>query len=166
MALRPLPLAVSPSPAPVCPSPATIKGRGAPLGHHHTHLALNRVLSSPQLPSTERLLHRLFPTVAQLCPTLYRPLVLSMRLTSVPSPFPSTIVRFHARGRRSGRSPASLPWDGDCGPPWTGATRGPWARGLGPRISFRKIIPGNSNFGHFALRPLCFFKINPQSNQL
>jgi hypothetical protein len=39
--------AVSPSPAPKYPSPATIKGRGARPGHHHTHLALNRLLSSP-----------------------------------------------------------------------------------------------------------------------
>jgi hypothetical protein len=28
---------------------------------------------------------------------------------------------------------------------------------------FRKTIPGNSNFWHFALRPLIFFNINPQS---
>jgi hypothetical protein len=49
MTLRLLPPAVSPSPAPVCPSPATIKGRGAPPGHHHTHLALNRLLLSPQI---------------------------------------------------------------------------------------------------------------------
>jgi hypothetical protein len=28
---------------------------------------------------------------------------------------------------------------------------------------FRKTIPGNSNFRHFALRPLIFFNINPQS---
>jgi hypothetical protein len=28
---------------------------------------------------------------------------------------------------------------------------------------FSKIIPGNSIFRHFALRPLIFFKINPQS---
>jgi hypothetical protein len=45
-----------PSPAPVCPSLATIKGRGAPPDHHHTHLALNRVLLSPQRP-----LHRAPP---------------------------------------------------------------------------------------------------------
>jgi hypothetical protein len=36
------------------PPPAPIKGRGAPLGHHHTHLALNHVLSSPRLLLTER----------------------------------------------------------------------------------------------------------------
>jgi hypothetical protein len=28
---------------------------------------------------------------------------------------------------------------------------------------FRKTIPGNSNFRHFALRPLIFFNINLQS---
>jgi hypothetical protein len=39
-----------PLPTPVCPSPATIKGRGAPLGHHHTHPALNCSLPSPQRP--------------------------------------------------------------------------------------------------------------------
>jgi hypothetical protein len=31
------------------------------------------------------------------------------------------------------------------------------------RFSFRKTIPGNSNFWHFALRPLNFSNINPQS---
>jgi hypothetical protein len=51
MALRLLPSAISPSPAPVCPSPGTIKGRGAPPGHHHTHLAINRLLPSPQRPT-------------------------------------------------------------------------------------------------------------------
>jgi hypothetical protein len=56
MALRLLPPAVSPSPAPVCPSPTTIKGWGAPPGHHHTHLAHNRLLPSPQRP-----LHRAPP---------------------------------------------------------------------------------------------------------
>jgi hypothetical protein len=56
MVLRPLPSAISPSPAPVCPPPATIKGRGAPPGHHHTHPTLNRVLPSPQHP-----LHRASP---------------------------------------------------------------------------------------------------------
>jgi hypothetical protein len=40
-----------------CPPAAPIKGRGAPPGHHHTHLALNRVLPSPQLLLSER--HRL-----------------------------------------------------------------------------------------------------------
>jgi hypothetical protein len=67
-------------------------------------------------------------------------------------------LRFHARERRSGRSPASLSRDGDRGPPWTGAARGPQARGLGSLVSFRKIIPENSNFGHFAQKPLCFLK--------
>jgi hypothetical protein len=38
--------------------------------------------------------------------------------------------------------------------------------GLGPRVSIRKIIPGNYNFEHFALRPLDFFRINPQSKNL
>jgi hypothetical protein len=33
-------------------------------------------------------------------------------------------------------------------------------------FSFRKTIPGKSNFGHFALRPLGFFEINPQSMNL
>jgi hypothetical protein len=50
MALRLLPLAVSPSLAPVCPSPATIKGRGAPPSHHHTHPSLNCSLPSSQRP--------------------------------------------------------------------------------------------------------------------
>jgi hypothetical protein len=53
---RLLPPAVSPSLAPMCPSLATIKGRGAPPGHHHTHLALNRLLLSLQRP-----LHRAPP---------------------------------------------------------------------------------------------------------
>jgi hypothetical protein len=90
------------------------------------------------------------------------------RSGSPPSPlhFSSTAVRFLAQGRRFGRSPTSLPRDGDRGPPWTGAAHGPRAHGLGPRVSFRKIIPGNSNFGHFALRPLGFSKINPQSKNL
>jgi hypothetical protein len=43
---------------------------------------------------------------------------------------------------------------------------GPRTHELGPRVSFRKIIPGNSNFRHFAFRPLGFFKINPQSKNL
>jgi hypothetical protein len=30
-------------------------------------------------------------------------------------------------------------------------------------FSFRKTIPGKSNFGYFAHRPLSFFEINPQS---
>jgi hypothetical protein len=30
-------------------------------------------------------------------------------------------------------------------------------------VFFRKIIPENSNFWHFPLRPLIFFNINPQS---
>jgi hypothetical protein len=50
MALRPLPPAVSPSLAPVCPSLTTIKGRGAPPGHHHTHLAIICSLLSRQRP--------------------------------------------------------------------------------------------------------------------
>jgi hypothetical protein len=33
-------------------------------------------------------------------------------------------------------------------------------------FSFRKTIPGKSNFGHFTLRPLGFFEINPQSMNL
>jgi hypothetical protein len=39
-------------------------------------------------------------------------------------------------------------------------------RGLGSRVSFRKIILGNSNFQHFAFRPLGFSKINPLSKNL
>jgi hypothetical protein len=37
---------------------------------------------------------------------------------------------------------------------WAGAVHG---------FFFSKIIPGNSNFWHFALRPLIFSNINPQS---
>jgi hypothetical protein len=43
---------------------------------------------------------------------------------------------------------------------------GPRTRGLATRVSFRKIIPGNSNFRHFAFSPLGFSKINPQSKNL
>jgi hypothetical protein len=147
MALRLLPPAVSPSPAPVCPSPATIKGRGAPPGHHHTHPTLNCSLLSPQRPP-----HRAPPPpiVPHRRPVMSDPppppLAAGEAHRRPPLPFPSTVVRFHARGRRSGRSPASLLQDGDRGPPWTDAARGPRTRGLGPRVSFRKIIPGNSNF--------------------
>jgi hypothetical protein len=52
-----------------------------------------------------------------------------------PLPFPSTGVRFLTRGRHSGRSPVSFLRDGNRGPPWTGAARG-------PRVSFTKTIPG------------------------
>jgi hypothetical protein len=37
--------------------------------------------------------------------------------------------------------------------------RNPRTRGLGPRVFFRKTIPGKSNFGRFALKPLGFPKI-------
>jgi hypothetical protein len=40
---------------------------------------------------------------------------------------------------------------------WAGAVHG---------FSFRKTIPRKSNFGLFALRPLGFFEINPQSMDL
>jgi hypothetical protein len=81
-----------------------------------------------------------------------------VRLTSVPSPF------FLNRGEvpRTGtpfRSFSSEPSrDGARDPPWTGAARGPRARGLDPHVSFRKIILGNSNFGHFAFGPTVFPK--------
>jgi hypothetical protein len=163
MALRLLPPAISPSPASVCPSPPTIKGRGVPPGHRHTHLTLNRLLPSPQRP-----LHRappplIVPQHRSVVSDLPPPHLQLVRLTSSPLHFSSTTVRFRARGCRSGRSPVSLPRDGDRGPPWTGAARGPWAHGLSPWVSFRKIIPENPNFGHFAFRPLGFSKINPQS---
>jgi hypothetical protein len=160
MALRLLPPAVSPSPAPVCPPGHYKRMRSTPRPSPHSPhpQLLTSESTAPTPPSVPH--HR--PVVSDPPP----PSLAAGEAHLRPLHFSSTVVRFRARGRRSGRSPASLPWDGDCGPPWTGATRGPWARGLGPRISFRKIIPGNSNFGHFALRPLCFFKINPQSNQL
>jgi hypothetical protein len=87
MVLSLLPPAVSPSPAPVCPSTATIKGRGAPPGHHHTHLALNRLL-----PSLQRPLHRAPPPpiVPHRRPVVSDPpppLLQLVRVTSVPSPF-------------------------------------------------------------------------------
>jgi hypothetical protein len=113
--------------------------------------------------STECLLRRVFPTVARSCPTLCHPLLPPVRLTSVPSPFFLNRGEVPCTGMPFRPIPASLPRDSDCGPPWTGAARGPRARGLGPRISLRNIIPGNSNFRHFALSPLCFSKINPQS---
>jgi hypothetical protein len=47
---------------------------------------------------------------------------------------------------------------------WAGAVHGLVDSVHG--FSFRKTIPGKSNFGHFALRPLGFFKINPQSMDL
>jgi hypothetical protein len=87
MALRPLPLAVSPSLAPVCPSLATIKGRGAPPGHHHTHPTLICSLPSPQRPP-----HRAPPPLVVPHRHLSMsvpppPLLQSVRLTTVPSPF-------------------------------------------------------------------------------
>jgi hypothetical protein len=75
----------------------------------------------------------MFPTVARLCPTLRRPPVPLVRLTSVPSPFFLNHGEVPRTGTRSGRSPVSLPRDGDRGPPWAGAARGRRARGPGPR---------------------------------
>jgi hypothetical protein len=70
MALRPLPPAVCPTLAPACPSPATIKGRGAPPGHHHTHPTLICSLSSLQRPP-----HRAppLPVVPHRCPVMSVP---------------------------------------------------------------------------------------------
>jgi hypothetical protein len=166
MALRPLPLAISPSPTTVCPLSHYKRTRSTPRPSAHS--------PHPQLRASE-FVAPTPPSVSSAdcsppSPDCVRPsAALSChRSGTPPSPlhFPTTVVRFHARERRSGRSPTSLPRDGDRGPPWTGAARGPRARGLGPRIFFRKIIPRNSNFGHFELRPLCFSKINPQSKNL
>jgi hypothetical protein len=165
MALRPLPPAISPSPAQVCPPPsATIKGRGAPPGHHHTHLALNRVLPSPQLPLPERLLHRLFATVAQLCPTLRRPLLPPVRLTSVSSPFFLNRGEVPHTGTPFRPISGEPPRDGDRGPPWAGAAHGPQARGPGPRpllLENNLLINISENF---VKKPLRFFEINPRSS--
>jgi hypothetical protein len=102
MALRLLLPTVSPSPTPVCPSPATIKGRGAPPAITTLtppSIARFRVRN---VQPTERLLRRLFPTVARSCPTLRRPLLPPVRLTTVSSPFslnhgevPRTGAPFH-----------------------------------------------------------------------
>jgi hypothetical protein len=83
MALRPLPSAVSPSLTPACPSPATIKGRGAALGHHHTHPAL--ICS---LPSLQRPPHRAPP----LSVVPHRPPVMS-----IPPPPPLAAGEAHRR---------------------------------------------------------------------
>jgi hypothetical protein len=163
MALRLLPPAIFPSPALVCPSPPTIKGQGVAPGHRHTDLTLNRLLPSPQRPLHRAPPPRIIPQHRSVVSNPPPPNMQLVRLTSSPLHFSSTAVRFHARGRRSGRSPVSLPRDGDRGPPWTGTARGPRARGLGPWVSLRKIIPGNPNFRHFAFRPLSFSKVNPQS---
>jgi hypothetical protein len=149
MVLRPLPSVISPTLAPACPSTATIKGRGAPPGHHHTHPTLICSLPSLQCPP-----HRVPPppvvphrrsAVSVPPPPLLQP----VRLTAVPSPFFSTAVRFHARGCHSGRSPASRLQGGVRGPPWTDAARGPPHRGLGPRNFPLKIKSGNRLFREF-----------------
>jgi hypothetical protein len=163
MALRLLPSAVSPPP-PWCAFPSHYKRTRSTPGHHHTHLALNRLLLSPQRP-----LHRappppIVPHRRPSCSTLHRPLLQPVRLTAVPSPF--FLNRSELPRTGNNRPPTSLLRDGDRGPLWTGAARGPRARGLGPWVSFRKVITGNSNFGHFALRHLGFSKINPQSKNL
>jgi hypothetical protein len=76
-----LPPAISPSPAPVCPSPTTIKGRGAPPGHHHTHPTLNHLL-----PSLQRPVHRAPPP----------PIVLHHRMImSDPPPPPLAVGEAH-----------------------------------------------------------------------
>jgi hypothetical protein len=70
-----------PPPAPACPSPTTIKGRGAPPGHHHTHPALICSLSSLQ-----RSPHRAPPP----------PIVPHHRLAvSDPSPTPLAVGEAH-----------------------------------------------------------------------
>jgi hypothetical protein len=87
----------------------------------------------------------------------------------------------HAVSRPSRRHPrGKLPWPGaaarpSSGEPLPSATMEsmvePWTghpdevHGLVDLVHgffFRKTIPGNSNFQHFALRPLIFFNINPQ----
>jgi hypothetical protein len=50
-----------------------------------------------------------------------------------------------------------------AGPPWTEAGRGPWPVDRVHGFFLAKIIPENSIFWHFALRPLIFNNINPQS---
>jgi hypothetical protein len=50
-----------------------------------------------------------------------------------------------------------------AGPPWTEAGRGPWPVDRVHGFFLAKIIPENSIFWHFALRPLIFSNINPQS---
>jgi hypothetical protein len=88
MVLRSLPPVISPSPCPGVPLPGHYKK-----GEEHPSVittltppsfALSRVRN---VHPTERLLRRLFPTVARPCPTLHRPLLQPMRLTAVPSPF-------------------------------------------------------------------------------
>jgi hypothetical protein len=50
-----------------------------------------------------------------------------------------------------------------AGPPWTEVGRGPRPVYRVHDFFLTKIIPGNSIFWHFALRPLIFSNINPQS---
>jgi hypothetical protein len=50
-----------------------------------------------------------------------------------------------------------------AGPPWTEVGRGPRPVYRVHGFFLTKIIPGNSIFWHFALRPLIFSNINPQS---
>jgi hypothetical protein len=153
MALRPLPLAVSPSPASACPSPTTTKGRGAPPGHHHTHPALICSLPSPQ-----RSCHRAPPpSIVPHC----RPAV------SDPPPPPLAAGEAHRyplplfpqprRGSTHGgtipailrRATTEMVSVVHCGPVPPTVHK---LVDLVHAFSFRKTIPGNSNFQHFALR--------------
>jgi hypothetical protein len=87
MALRPLLSAVSPLLTPACPSLAPIKWR-APTSGFTGPLASSLLFSPrPSTARTERLLHRFFPTDARPFPSLRRPHLQRVRLTTIPSPF-------------------------------------------------------------------------------
>jgi hypothetical protein len=155
VALRPLPPAVFTSLAPACPSPATIKGRGAPPGHHHTHPALICSLSSPQRPP-----HRAPP-----------PPVVPHRRPAMSVPPPPPLVAGEAH-----RHPLPL-----CPQPRRGSTHG----GAVPAILRRaaseevsavhrtvdsvhgifcsKLNPRIPLFRPLCKKPLYFLSINPQS---
>jgi hypothetical protein len=78
-----------------------------------------------------------------------------------PPLFSSTAARFHAQGtvpailRRTASETVSVVHRGPAPPTVHGLVD------LIHRFSFRKTIPENFNFWHFALRPLNFFNINP-----
>jgi hypothetical protein len=87
-------------------------------------------------------------------------------LAYLPFLSPAPRSELSGTGAAGGRAPVSSQarqWSlVHGGPGW----RGPRTRGLGPRVFLSKTIPRKSNFGHFALRPFDFFKINPQSMNL
>jgi hypothetical protein len=140
-----------------------IKGRGAHPSSPHSSMPPFPCSPSPSALRTRVLTAAALTTIARpphcLLSSSERTTEFPASHTPSPAPWPAPL-NTRATG---GRAPASSVPQSLSGPPWTEAGHDPRPVDRVHGFFLAKIIPRNSIFRHFALRPLIFSNINPQS---